>query len=105
MTLHHDVPTGLRIDSFIASGSEGGGRFCSLDTAAAQFASTWSKAGNAWALELKSFSMTSHLEVRVHRRGVSIELIDVWGGLCGFGAEWPRSIEVDKGSSSCTVVY
>ncbi len=95
--------TALQVESYNASGQEGGAYFCSLDSADKDSKATWSVSGADTKLSIETLGETS--ELSIHRAGDAyvINFDDVKRVYCGFGAEWPGSITVTPKKKACGV--
>jgi hypothetical protein len=95
--------TALKVESYNASGEEGGAYFCSLDTADKDSRATWSVSGSDTTLEIETLGETSHLTVKHVGDAYVINFEDVKRVYCGFGAEWPGSVTVTAKKKECIV--
>jgi len=95
--------TALKVESYNASGQEGGAYFCTLDTRDADSKVKWSAAGSDTKLEIETLGETSQLSIHQVGKSYVINLEDVKRVYCGFGAEWPGSITLTPSKKECTV--
>lgn len=103
LTLANGRIVGLDVESFNASGQEGGGYVCSLDTADVDSKSNWSVSGDISTLEIVTMGEKSRLSVKRAKGSYLLNLDEVSRVYCGFGAEWPATILISPGSKSCLV--
>ena len=89
----------LIIDTFIASGEEGGGYMCSIDTSDKEQAVKWSILNNKTILNI------SESIIQIERIGkmYKISLDGASREGCGFGAEWPEYVVIEPGNSKCRI--
>ena len=95
--------TALKVESYIASGQEGGAYFCTLDTADADSKVKWSVSGAETKLEIETLGEMSSLSIHQVGKSYVINLDDVKRVYCGFGAEWPGSITLTPSKKQCAV--
>lgn len=92
----------LKVESYNASGQEGGAYFCTLDTADSDSKATWSVSGTDTKLTMETLGETSQVSISHVGNAYVINLEDVKRVYCGFGAEWPASITVTPKKKACT---
>ena len=96
----------LSVNSYVATGNEGGGRSCSLDSASPEGTIKWSRAKADTSLRITDTSSRKESVLRISARtqGYRVTLENVWSGYCAFGAEFPHSITLTRGRAKCSVV-
>jgi hypothetical protein len=88
----------------IASGKEGGGYLCAFDAAAVDGKSVWTREKGRTVVELKG-EKSSTFEIYESKKGFSIRFMEMSKEYCGFGAEFPESVHIDKGKAKCRVKF
>lgn len=96
--------TGISYLNAIASGKEGGGYMCAFDASAAGGDSTWTRKGRQTVVELKD-GKNSTFEIRKSKKGRMLLFLDMSLEYCGFGAEFPQSVALDRGKKKCRVKF
>jgi hypothetical protein len=89
----------LVVYSSIASGEEGGGYLCGIDTSDKEQTVKWSTLNNKTILNISE----SIIEIEPIGRGYKINLEDASREGCGFGAEWPEYVVIEPGNSKCQI--
>lgn len=89
----------LAVYSFIASGEEGGGYLCGIDTSENGQSIKWSTLNNKTILIISE----STIEIEQVGRGYKINLEGASREGCGFGAEWPEYVVIEPGNAVCQV--
>lgn len=103
LTLEDGRIVGLAVESFNASGEEGGAYACNLDTADADSRSTWSVSGNTTKLQIVTMGEKSRVYIKHTKGAYLLNLEEANRVYCGFGAEWPATIVISPGSKNCLV--
>ncbi len=103
LTLANGKIVGVALESFNASGREGGAYFCSMDTAERGTKLTWTRAGDVTKLAVDMMDEKSHISIKQAAGGYVLQLEAMSRYYCGAGAEWPASIAIAAGSKKCTV--
>ena len=88
----------------IASGKEGGGYLCAFDASTADGSSVWTRKKGRTVVGLKDDN-GSTFEIRGAKKGFSIRFVEMSAEYCGFGAEFPESVRIDRGNPSCRVKF
>lgn len=88
----------------IASGEEGGGYICAFDASVSDGKSTWTREKNRTIVELKD-NKKSTFEIRKSKKGFVILFLEMSLEYCGFGAEFPEYVRLDRGSKKCRVKF
>jgi hypothetical protein len=104
LTVQSDAVIGISYHNGIASGKEGGGYVCSFDASFSDGKSTWSRRNGRTLVELKS-ERNSTFEIRKSKKGFTIRFLEMSPEYCGFGVEFPESIDLDKGKKKCRVKF
>lgn len=89
----------LVVYSFIASGEEGGGYLCGIDTSDKEQPVKWSIFNKKTILNISE----SIIEIEPIGRGYKINLENASREGCGFGAEWPEYVVIEPGNSKCRI--
>jgi hypothetical protein len=98
----------LVVYSFVSSGQEGGGYVCGIDTSEKDIKLGWSTNDKKTILEVSyddSSLAKSVIEIEPIRNTYKINLERASHEACGFGAEWPQYIVIEKGNKKCRVAY
>lgn len=96
----------LVVYSFISSGQEGGGYICGIDTSEKHLKLGWSTNNKKTILEVSrddSSLAKSVIEIEPIKNAYKINLEEASREACGFGAEWPEYIVIEKGNKKCRV--
>ena len=88
----------------IASGKEGAGYACAFDASASDGKSVWTREGNRTSVKLKD-EKNSTFEIRRSKKGFTIRFLEMSREYCGFGAEFPESVALDRGKKKCRMKY
>ena len=104
LTLQNDAVIGISYHNGIASGKEGGGYVCAFDASVSDGSSTWTRQNGLTLVELKS-DKNSTFEIRKSKKGFTIRFLEMSLEYCGFGAEFPESVGLDRGKKRCRVKY
>ena len=104
LTLEGGEVTAISYHNGIASGEEGGGYICAFDASAYDGNSTWTRKKHQTFVELKG-DRKSTFEIRKSKKGFMILFLEMSSEYCGFGAEFPEHILLDKGSKKCRVKF
>lgn len=91
--------TKLIVSSFNASGKEGGGYSCAIDTSGKGQVVKWSTRSQKTTLEVDK----SVIEIEAVGVAYKINLEDAARDSCGFGAEWPEYVVLTPGNPKCLV--
>jgi hypothetical protein len=104
LTLQGNAVTGISYHNAIASGKEGGGYVCAFDASVSDGNSTWTRQNGLTLVELKN-DKKSTFEIRKSKKGFTIRFLEMSSEYCGFGAEFPESVGLDRGKKGCRVKY
>ena len=104
LTMQGSAVTGMSYHNAIASGKEGGGYVCAFDASVSDGNSTWTRQNGLTLVELKS-DKNSTFEIRKSKKGFTIRFLEMSSEYCGFGAEFPESVGLDRGKKRCRVKY
>jgi len=104
LTVEGGEVTAISYHNAIASGEEGGGYICAFDASACDGNSTWTRKKHQTFVELKG-DRKSTFEIRKSKKGFMILFPEMSLEYCGFGAEFPEYILLDKGSKKCRVKF
>ena len=104
LTLQNDAVIGISYQNGIASGKEGGGYVCAFDASDSDGSSTWTRQNGLTLVELKS-DKNSTFEIRKSKTGFTIRFLEMSLEYCGFGAEFPESVGLDRGKKRCRVKF
>ena len=104
LTVEGGEVTAISYHNGIASGKEGGGYICAFDASGSDGKSTWTRKGQRTSVELKG-DKTSTFEIRRAKKGFTIRFLEMSLEHCGFGAEFPESIALDRDRKKCRVKY
>jgi len=97
--------TFLATNTFTSSGKEGGGYMCSMDSSRQGSKVKWSGADTqTLTISDETSGEESILKISRLARGYKVTFEKAWSGYCGFGAEFPTSITLTRGSKKCVVV-
>jgi hypothetical protein len=98
--------TRLAVSSSYASGKEAGGYLCEIDTAGQDQIVKWDREHKKILLRVTyGGTRPSNVEIEPTANGYRINLEGASLDACGFGAAWPRSIEVSGRSKKCKVAF
>lgn len=103
LTLVDGRIVGLAVESFTASGEEGGAYACNLDTADGDTKSRWSVSGDTVKLDMVTMGEKSSVFVKRTKGSYLLDLEKVSRVYCGFGAEWPATLVISAASKHCLV--
>ena len=104
LTVEGGEITGIDYHNAIASGKEGGGYVCAFDARASDGQSVWTRKKGRTVVELKD-DRKSTFEIRKSGRGFSVSFVEMSSAYCGFGAEFPAEIRIEKGRKKCLVKF
>jgi len=104
LTLQGNAVTGISYHNAIASGKEGGGYVCAFDASVSDGNSTWTRQNGLTLVELKSVKKST-FEIRKSKTGFTIRFLEMPSEYCGFGAEFPESVGLDRGKKRCRVKF
>ncbi len=104
LTVEGREVTGISYHNAIASGKEGGGYICAFDVSVSDGKSTWSRKGSRTLVELKG-EKKSTFEIRRSKKGFMLLFHEMSLEYCGFGAEFPEQILMEKGRKECRVKF
>jgi hypothetical protein len=93
----------IKVESYNASGQEGGAYFCTLDSTDPESKVTWSVSGADTTLTMETLGETSQVTISHSGNSYVLNLAEAKRVYCGFGAEWPSSITVTPKKKACTV--
>lgn len=97
---------GLSVWSAIASGEEGAGYSCALETSRTSVVAKWLSSGNSMTIDTsKEAGEESTVEITKLAGACKISLGNTSNYYCGFGAEWPASVTLTKGQKKCRVNF
>ena len=105
LTVEGGEITGIDYHNAIASGKEGGGYVCAFDARASDGKSVWTRKKDLTVVELTESAgiRKSTFEIRKSPKGYTVSFVDMSSHYCGFGAEFPVSVRIEKGKKSCRV--
>ncbi len=97
----------LQIISSISSGKPGGGYVCGIDTSEQEQKITWSNKDKQTILEVESDHSKNKSVIELEQLGdtYKVNLQGASPSACGFGAEWPQAVIIEKGNEKCRVNY
>jgi hypothetical protein len=95
---------GISYHNAVASGKEGGGYICAFDASASDGNSTWTRKGSRTVVELKG-EKKSTFEINKSKKGFRVVFLEMSFEYCGFGAEFPEYVQLDKGAKTCQVNF
>ncbi|HPC73575.1 MAG TPA: hypothetical protein P5551_06345 [Syntrophales bacterium] len=104
LTVEGREVTGISYHNAVASGKEGGGYICAFDASASDGHSTWTRKGNRTVVELKGVRKSA-FEISKSKKGFKILFLEMSFEYCGFGAEFPQYVQLDKGVKACRVKF
>ena len=104
LTLEEGKITAISYNNGIASGKEGGGSLCAFDASAADGKSTWIRKKGRTTVELKGDG-PAKFEIREEKKMFTIRFVEMSTEYCGFGAEFPESVRLDRGKPKCRVKF
>jgi hypothetical protein len=104
LTVEGREVTGISYHNAVASGKEGGGYICAFDASASDGNSTWTRKGNRTVVELKG-EKKSTFEINKSKKGFRVVFLEMSFEYCGFGAEFPEYVQLDKGAKTCQVNF
>jgi hypothetical protein len=89
----------------VAPGKGGYGYRCSFEAKASDGQSVWTRKKNLAVVELAESEgiRKSTFEIRKSPKGYTVSFADMSSQYCGFGAEFPVSVRIEKGKKSCRV--
>lgn len=104
LTVEGREVTGISYHNAVASGKEGGGYICAFDALASDGNSTWTRKGNRTVVELKG-EKKSTFEINKSKKGFRVVFLEMSFEYCGFGAEFPEYVQLEKGAKTCQVNF
>jgi hypothetical protein len=105
LTTNEGRPTKLSFITSIATGRIGGGYVCAFDSAPGDALTKWSTNKSETVVSHDAASEdASHLRIHKLPGGYRVTFDDMSRIHCGFGAEFPRSVEIRAGNKRCIVV-
>jgi hypothetical protein len=104
LTVEGREVTGISYHNAVASGKEGGGYICAFDASASDGNSTWMRKGSRTLVELKG-EKKSTFEINKSKKGFRVVFLEMSFEYCGFGAEFPEYVQLDKGAKTCQVNF
>jgi hypothetical protein len=89
----------------VAPGKGGYGYRCSFEAGASDGKSVWTRKKDLTVVELAESEgiRKSTFEIRKSPRGYTLSFVHMSSDYCGFGAEFPVSVGIEKGKKSCRV--
>ena len=107
LTVEGGELTGIDYFNAIASGKEGGGYVCAIDAKASDGKSVWTRKKDLTVVELTESAeiRKSTFEIRKSPKGYIVSFVDMSSHYCGFGAEFPVSVRIEKGRKSCRMKF
>ncbi len=107
LTVEGSEVTGIDYNNTIASGKEGGGYLCAFDAKASDGKSVWTRKKDLTVVELPESAggRKSTFEIRKSTKGYTVSFVDMSSQYCGFGAEFPVSVRIERGRKSCRVKF
>lgn len=107
LTVEGSEVTGIDYNNTIASGKEGGGYLCAFDVKASDGKSVWTRKKDLTVVELPESAgiRKSTFEIRKSPKGYMVSFVDMSSHYCGFGAEFPAEIRIERGRKSCRVKF
>jgi hypothetical protein len=109
LALENSKIVSLDVYSSFASGEEGGGYLCAVETSVADpdREIKWVIDGPKTTLELQDnfLKKKSFIEIQKNGDTYTIDLGRAPREACGFGADWPSKIVVEKGNKKCLVTF
>jgi len=112
LQLEKDRVINISYSNFNSNGEEGGAYFCSFEAALNDQESIWTQDKSGQRVHLlegadpKSANddeQGSTFEIVKTKTGYSINFIHMSRFYCGFGAEYPSSVSIEKGKKECVV--
>ncbi len=104
LTVEGREVTGISYHNTVTSGREGGGYICAFDVSVSDGKSTWTRKGSRTLVELKG-EKKSTFEIRRSQKGYTLLFHEMSLEYCGFGAEFPEQILMEKGRKECRVKF
>ena len=105
LTVEGGEVTGISYHNAIASGKEGGGYVCAFDAKASDGKSVWTRKKDLTVVDLTESAGIRKSTFEIHKspKGYTVSFVDMSSHYCGFGAEFPVSVRIEKGKKSCRV--
>jgi hypothetical protein len=103
LTLEHGRVTGLVYSGFYSNGEEGGAYPCNLDTNDIEFPLGWTQKKEITILTILETDRTDVLEIEKKDNGFEIRFVDMGRYYCGFGAEFPAAVTIERNNTECRV--
>jgi len=105
LTVEGGEITGIDYHNAIASGKEGGGYVCAFDAKASDGKSVWTRKKDLTVVDLTESAGIRKSTFEIHKspKGYTVSFVDMSSHYCGFGAEFPVSVRIEKGKKSCRV--
>lgn len=105
LTIEKGKIIGLTIYSSVSSGKEGGGYVCGIDTSEQDQKITWSIKDKKTILDVEDDLPGNKSVIEIEQIGNSykINLEKASLSACGFGADWPRAVVIERGNEKCRV--
>lgn len=103
VTLDSGKVVAIHVESFNASGEEGGAYFCTYDSAEQTPKPRFRVSGATTTVMTRDGAGHSVITVRKAGDRFVIDPSGISRDYCGFGAEWPRGITIEPGKKTCKV--
>jgi len=103
LTFDSEHISALFVESFYASGKEGGAYFCTFEITRQEATSKWVSRGAQTSISVIDDDQESLVIIRKTADGYVIDPSRISRYYCGFGAEWPEHIKIETGRKKCTV--
>ena len=104
LTLEEGMVAAISYGNGIASGKEGGRYLCAFDASAADGTAVGVREMDRTRVELKG-ERNSTFSIEKSTRGYTIRFLEMSPEYCGFGAEFPQRVRLDRGVKKCRVTF
>lgn len=108
LTIEKDVVVGISHNNYFASGEEGGAYSCTFDASSTDKKSIWTPKKNEVDVRLPAEDQPdddSIFHISRTKNGYLVTYEKMSRYYCGFGAEFPDTVEIIKGEQHCIAEY
>jgi hypothetical protein len=112
LQLDQDRVIAISYSNFISNGEEGGAYFCSFEATPTDKKSVWTQNKDTQTVHLLEDAEGSSgpdeeqgsiFEISKLKTGYLLNFVRMSRWYCGFGAEYPSSVRIEKGKKECVV--
>jgi len=99
----NDSPIGFVYSGYYSNGEEGGAYFCTLDTQNIEFLTAWTQKGPLTILTISEPDRKDIVHIKKNGQGYEVRFVDMGRYYCGFGAEFPSAVIIERNNPECAV--